>query len=168
MALIPNPAATPEEIEAHLRLLRQIELGRHRDDQQAFKQVVASMRKAATHALAPPTLTSLEPSSTPIGVPSFTLRVLGTDFDDESVIVFNGHDEPTTLVSPTEVTTGVNMNVWKGPSDPLPVKVRGIGGDSTELTFTFLPAEPEGEAPAGVVAAKQNKKPVGGDKPHAG
>jgi hypothetical protein len=57
------------------------------------------------------------------------------------VIVFNGFDEPTTVVSPTEVTTGVNMAVWTGPSLPLPVGVRnGDGQVSDSLFFTFTEA----------------------------
>jgi len=53
------------------------------------------------------------------------------------VIVFAGHDEQTTLVSPTEVTTGVNMLVWQGP-DTVPVTVRnGDGPASNALLFTF-------------------------------
>lgn len=84
------------------------------------------------------TVTELVPATANIGDPSFTIRVLGTGFGPDSKIVFNGHEEPTTFVSPNEVTTGVNMDVWTNPSNPLPVKVRtGYGDDSNEMMFQF-------------------------------
>ena len=56
-----------------------------------------------------------------------------------SVLYFAGNPEPTTLVSATEVTTGVDMSVWHGP-DALPVSVSNGGEMSNELTFTFTAA----------------------------
>jgi hypothetical protein len=89
----------------------------------------------------PPTVTALEPATAAIGQPSFTLHVRGTGFVPGAVIVFNGYDEPTALVSATEVTTGVNMTVWTAPSAPLPVLVRNANGKSSApLTFTFTAA----------------------------
>lgn len=97
---------------------------------------------SAVPVTVPPVVTALEPDTAAIGDPSFTLHVLGTGFDAQSVIVFAGQDEPTTLVSPTEVTTGVNMAVWLGP-DALPVLVRnGDGTASDARTFTFTEATP--------------------------
>jgi hypothetical protein len=85
----------------------------------------------------PPVLTTLQPATAVLGAPSFTLHVQGTDFGEGAVIVFAGHDEPTTLVSPTEVTTGVDMTMWQGP-DTVPVAVRHGGGPlSNTLPFTF-------------------------------
>jgi hypothetical protein len=87
------------------------------------------------------TVTELDPESANIGDPSFTLHVHGTGFGPDSVIVFNGHEEPTTFVSTTELTTGVDMDVWKGPSEPLPVVVKtGLGDQSEPLEFQFFAA----------------------------
>lgn len=80
--------------------------------------------------------TSLNPSSALLGDPSFTLRVVGSGFDRFTKIVFAGHDEPTTYVSPTEVTTGVDMSVWKG-ADVVPVYVESPVVASDPLMFTF-------------------------------
>jgi hypothetical protein len=92
------------------------------------------------------TVSELEPSSAEIGDESFTLHVHGTGFGPEAKIIFNGHEEPTTFVSTTELTTGVNMDVWKGASEPLPVKVRtSVGDESNEEQFQFFAA---GETPA--------------------
>jgi hypothetical protein len=88
----------------------------------------------------PPVLTALAPATVALGAPSFTLHVHGTGFLEGAVIVFAGHDEPTTWVSSTEVTTGVDMAVWVGP-DTVPVLVRQPdGAASAALPFTFTPA----------------------------
>ncbi len=88
----------------------------------------------------PPALTALEPDTAVLGSPSFTLHVQGSGFTPDAVIVFAGHDEPTTVVSPTEVTTGIDMSVWHGP-DAVPVTVKhGDGDASNALVFTFTAA----------------------------
>lgn len=111
-------------------------------------------------------VTELDPESAEIGEPSFTLHVLGTGFGPDSKIVFNGNEEPTTFVSPEELTTGVNMDVWQGPSEPLPVKVRtGFGDDSNEVMFQFYAA---GTTPAGVSAAAKAKAVKGHAGPELG
>jgi hypothetical protein len=88
-----------------------------------------------------PVLTSLTPASVALGAPSFTLHVHGTGFAPGAVIVFAGKDEPTTVVSDTEVTTGVDMSVWVGPDPAVPVVVRGADGAvSNGLAFAFTAA----------------------------
>jgi hypothetical protein len=85
----------------------------------------------------PPVVTALVPDTAVLGMPSFTVHVRGTDFAPNAVIVFNGHDEPTTVVSPTEVTTGVDMAVWLAPAT-VPVAVRQPGGGvSNTVDFAF-------------------------------
>jgi hypothetical protein len=86
-----------------------------------------------------PAVTSLVPATVTIGEPSFTVHVHGTGFGPGSVIVWNGFDEPTTVVSPTEVTTGVNMPLWTAPAT-VPVLVRTGAGASNSLPFTFVAA----------------------------
>jgi hypothetical protein len=95
----------------------------------------------ANAGIGPPRLLALVPATAAIGDPSFTLKVLGSNFKADSVIVFAGQDEPTTLVSPNQVTTGVDMSVWLGADPAIPVKVRGGDGDeSNVLTFAFTEA----------------------------
>jgi hypothetical protein len=54
--------------------------------------------------------------------------------------MFADRDEPTTIVAPTEVTTGVNMALWVGP-DAVAVAVRSADGTvSNALDFTFTQA----------------------------
>lgn len=84
-----------------------------------------------------PVVNSINPTTAVIGSPSFTLHVFGTNFNPDSVIVFAGVDEPTTYVSATELTTGVDMSVWLG-ADALPVTVRNMNGVQADpKTFTF-------------------------------
>jgi hypothetical protein len=86
-----------------------------------------------------PTVTALVPNTAQLGTPSFTLHVMGTGFDEASVIVWNGAPEPTTFVSPTELTTGVNMDTAIS-AVTLPVAVENTHGLSDPLPFTFTPA----------------------------
>lgn len=88
----------------------------------------------------PPVLTSLVPPSAKIGDPSFTLHVHGSGFRPDSVILWNGSPEPTVMVSPTEVTTTVNM-ATATTAMAIPVAVRGpLGGQvSNSLTFDLQP-----------------------------
>lgn len=88
----------------------------------------------------PPVVTALAPDTAVLGQASFTVHVQGTGFAPDAVIVWNGYDEPTTVVSPTEVTTGVDMTVWLAPAT-VPVAVRnGDGLLSEPLPFTFIEA----------------------------
>jgi hypothetical protein len=84
-----------------------------------------------------PVLTSLVPDTAVLGDPNFTLHVHGTGFADDATILWNGSPEPTTVVSPTEVTTGVNM-ATAAVAMPIPVAVQnGNGAQSNTLTFTL-------------------------------
>jgi hypothetical protein len=97
---------------------------------------------SATPIAAPPVVTALEPDTVALGAPSFTIRVVGAGFAPDAVIVWNGSDEVTTVVSATEVTTGVNM-ATATVAVSVPVAVRnGDGLVSNALDFTFTEATP--------------------------
>ena len=84
-----------------------------------------------------PTVITLTPNTAVVGAPNFTIHVIGTNFFPGTVILWNGAEEPTTIVSETEVTTGVNMATVSGPAT-VPVSVRAItGAESNALPFTF-------------------------------
>jgi hypothetical protein len=88
----------------------------------------------------PPVATALVPPSAKLGDANFTLHVQGTGFRADDVIVWNGGAEPTTFVSATELTTGVNM-ASAAVAMPIPVLVRRLTGlDSNALTFDLQPA----------------------------
>ena len=83
-----------------------------------------------------PTLEYITPNEAVIGSTDFTLRVIGTNFTDTSVIVFNGGDEATTVVSDTELTTGVKPSTAQ-VAGALPVQVRQGSYTTGEVDFTF-------------------------------
>jgi hypothetical protein len=96
---------------------------------------------------AAPVLTSLDPATAALGDPDFTLRVHGTGFAAGAVIVWNGAPEPTTVVSPTEVTTGVDMSTAE-VALPIPVLVQNSdGAPSNVLTFALTDGPPSGRTP---------------------
>jgi hypothetical protein len=88
----------------------------------------------------PSTVTSIDPTTAEIGAADITLRVLGTGFNEQSVILFNNGEEPTTFVSVTEVTTTVKPSTASGPWT-VPVGVKDATG-TADFTFTE-PAAPE-------------------------
>ena len=127
---------------------------------------------------APPTLTALAPDTAVVGAPSFDLHVTGTGFTAQSVITFAGHDEPTTVVSDTEVTTGVDMALWLA-ADAVEVTVTNADGQvSAPLPFTFTAAGATGtragasaRAGARVARAARGRRPPEdrpGDRPSNG
>jgi hypothetical protein len=84
-----------------------------------------------------PALTSLSPTTAVTGPaePDFTLSCIGTDFTARSVIFFGIEDEPTTLVSATEVTTIVKPSIFS--PDTVPVKVRTGPAETASIGFVF-------------------------------
>jgi IPT/TIG domain len=91
-----------------------------------------------------PTITSLAPATAVIGSTDFTMRVLGTNFIETSVITFNGGDEATEFVSDTELTTGIKPSTAGTPGD-YPVQVKNGTLVSNYVNFSFTEAAaPEG------------------------
>jgi hypothetical protein len=71
--------------------------------------------------------------------------VSGGGFTEESVIVWNGGDEPTTYVSKSALTTGVKPSTASGPIT-IPVTVRNgelTAAETVDFSFTE-PVAPEG------------------------
>jgi hypothetical protein len=89
----------------------------------------------------PPSIEAIEPTTAAIGDPSFTLYISGTNFHSESVIVFAGQRENTTLGEDGRLSTGVNMAYWHG-ADVLPVLVDNGTAASAPVNFTFTAAAP--------------------------
>ena len=91
----------------------------------------------------PPTLTSLEPNTAALSDPDFTIRCLGDGFDETSKIIWMGAEEPTALVSPTEVTTLVGRR-WLSSPTTIDVLIRNlvdlVPEDSETLVFTWTAA----------------------------
>ena len=110
------------------------------DSKFAEKAYTAIVKILTGGSVVVPVVTSLTPSSAVIGDNSFVLHVRGTGFKVGSIIVFAGVEEPTTHVSDTELTTGVNMPLWLTP-DVVPVLVKSPEGVlSAPMNFTFTGA----------------------------
>jgi hypothetical protein len=87
----------------------------------------------------PPTLTSLSPNTAASGDPDFVLSCIGTNFVEGTVIYFGStteQDEPTTLVSDTEVTTGVKPSLFAPAVVPVTVRTGKFLSDPVDFTFT--------------------------------
>ena len=88
-----------------------------------------------------PDLESLDPDEADAGDPAdIVMHVHGTGFTEQSVIYFNGLQEPTTFVSETEVTTGVKPSLFT-VATVCPVTVRNGEHESDALEFEFLDPE---------------------------
>jgi hypothetical protein len=86
---------------------------------------------------APLTLTALEPASASITAADFEGHVRGTGFTEDSVIIWNGAEEPTRFVDDTDVWTMVVPSVVTAPT-VLDVYVRnGDGQVSNIVPFTW-------------------------------
>jgi len=124
---------TAEQLDYIQRVLEKSSSDRQFADK-AFKSILYILTNGSVKV---PTVTSLVPNSTVLGNPSFTLHVHGTNFTNESKIVFAGFEEPTTFLSATELSTGEDMSVWNGP-DVVEVMVQSADGIlSNPSSFTF-------------------------------
>jgi hypothetical protein len=103
-----------------------------------------------------PVLSALTPATAVSGADDFTLSCTGTGFTDRSVIVFGSHDEPTTLVSDTEVTTIVKPSLFAPAEVPVWVRNGPSASDSVNFTFTEpeLPRAAAAEHPEPVAEAE--------------
>jgi hypothetical protein len=105
-----------------------------------FKSLVCkSMPKGCSFDLTfvdPPVLSSLSPDTAVSGDPDFVLSCTGTGFTPRTVIRFGSQDEPTTLVSETEVTTGVKPSLFAPAVVPVMVHNGPIRTDPIDFTFT--------------------------------
>jgi len=98
----------------------------------------------AAEAERDPILVKIDPAVVPLGSPDCVLHCYGAGFAEGAVIVWNGSPEPTTRISDSELTTGINM-ATAAVAITLPVAVRNpSGAESVPLAFTFTPAAPGG------------------------
>jgi hypothetical protein len=128
----PSLHTTPEQ-QAYIKEILEICCS----DSAFAKKAYAALQYILTGSPAEaPTVTSLSPATAVVGDPIFDIHVHGTGFNASSVILFNSIEEPTTLVSETELTTGVNMPLWVSPA-VVPVAVKNGDLVSTPLDFEF-------------------------------
>ena len=86
-----------------------------------------------------PTVEGLDPDTAVCGDPDLQMIVDGTGFNQGSIITFNGLDEPTALLSDTQVRTNVKPSLFTVPAT-CPVAVRNGSQSSNSVDFTFTEA----------------------------
>jgi hypothetical protein len=105
-----------------------------------------------------PVISSLSPSTAVAGDASdVTLVVTGDGYMPNAVLMFGGLDEPTTFVSPTEVSTIVKCSLFVNPDD-VAVNVRNGSAISNELAFTFTAATRSKTGASNAEAKAQGKE----------
>ena len=95
----------------------------------------------------PPILDSLDPDTAVLGSEDITLRCLGTNFAEDSIINFAGQPEPIGFVSAEEITTIVKPSLGWG-AVTVQVFVQNADNRSADMPFTFTEAAPEAESVA--------------------
>ncbi|HEX4153504.1 MAG TPA: IPT/TIG domain-containing protein, partial [Steroidobacteraceae bacterium] len=65
----------------------------------------------------PVTLTGISPSAVLAGSPGFTLTLTGSNFSKNSIVIFNLSPQPTTFVSPTQLTANVSAAMLVTPEE---------------------------------------------------
>lgn len=87
-----------------------------------------------------PVIDHLDPTGAAIGDADLTLHVVGDNFDEQCIILFNNGEETTVFVSSTELTTIVKPSTAE-VTGAFPVAVRNAAGSmSNEVSFTFTEA----------------------------
>jgi IPT/TIG domain len=113
-----------------------------------FPAVVDTLQDAKDQA---PVVVSIDPATAESGAEDFTLKVTGSNFTAQSVIIFGTMDEPTTLNEDGTLSTGVKPSLF-APA-VVPVSVRNGPLHSSAVDFTFAEAAP----PEGEVTAKKRR-----------
>ena len=80
---------------------------RQRLQQPDSRQSVEQSTVTYTVQADPVTLTGISPSGVVAGSAGFTLTLTGTDFSKNSIVIFNQYPQPTTFVSPTQLTASI-------------------------------------------------------------
>ena len=103
----------------------------------------------------PPVLAAIDPETAAITGPEFTLTATGSDFEDISVIAFDGADVATTFVDASTLTTEVDPALYI--AGDVAVTVRTGPSVSAASTLTFTESEAHGREEKGKNGKKGKK-----------
>jgi hypothetical protein len=84
-----------------------------------------------------PLLTKVEPAQAMVGQNPIRIHFLGLGFTPTSIIVWNGGDEPTTMHSETDLSTGLDPSSASG-TYTVPVWVREGALITQKLSFSLV------------------------------
>ena len=128
---------TPAETEAmHTEYIEEVRAGYARSARTSHSQYTKLTGLPDTSA---PVLTELVPATAVIDSEDFDISIMGEKFDENTVIWWNDHPEPTTFVSENEVTTLVRPDTILSPAT-LPISVFNGTVFSNVLDFEFTAA----------------------------
>ena len=86
----------------------------------------------------PPAITTLTPNSVPVNSVPFTMMVNGSNFGADSIVFWNGVQQHTTFVSPTQLMADVTV-VDLMMSGQIHVFVRTGGMNTNTVDFVVAP-----------------------------
>ena len=91
---------------------------------------------------APPTVTSVSPSSTAAGGPAFTLTVTGTNYTQDTVVEWNGSPRSTKFTNITTLAVQILATdiATAGTNSIVVVNPQGVGGASDPFPYIVTPA----------------------------
>ena len=89
-----------------------------------------------------PALSSLSPSQTTVGGPGFTLTVDGSNFVSNSVVRWSGRDQPTMLVSGTQLIAAIPAAVIATAGEAQVTVSNPAPGGGVSNALTFLTSNP--------------------------
>ncbi len=97
---------------------------------------------------APPTITSLSPSTSVAGSPGFTLMVTGTNYTQDTVVEWNGSPRTTSFTSTTSLSAQIlAADVANAGTDSITVvNPQGVGGTSQPFPYVVTAAAAAGNA----------------------
>lgn len=153
------PSKVSDEQKMYIREILETACSDSRFAEKAYLAISAVLLSGQTKT---PVITSLTPNSAEIGDPSFTLHVHGSNFTNTSQIMFNGGEEPTTFVGPTEVTTIVNMDTVSGP---VTVPVSVVTGSVVSLPSSFTFTDGSSLSALGIKGKEKEKEVTGKFQP---
>lgn len=103
-------------------------------------------------------ITALAPDTAEVGGADVMMYVNGAGFTDQTVINFNGGEEPTTLVNAESVSTLVKASIAT-TAGAFPVFVSDGGVQSNALDFTFTdPVEADDEEEASSSSSSKHSR----------
>lgn len=91
---------------------------------------------------APPTITSVSPSNTAAGGPTFTLTVTGTNYTNDTAVEWNGSPRTTKFSSTTSLSAQILATdiATAGTDSIVVVNPQGVGGASDPFPYVVTPA----------------------------
>jgi hypothetical protein len=126
------------------------------DTRFAEKAYLAIDKILGGNVVTPPaiTITSLIPAQMGMGSQSFSLRVRGTGFNSLCLIYVNEIEMPTTMISPTELDTNLDLTDVTVPTTYPVVVSTGDGVISNSMNFIVTAGSEVMPAPANMKGKK--------------